>query len=259
MNPLGVLHIPHSSAVIPPDLRSRFRVPDELIRRELLAMTDWYTDDLFALPQSEAATIRFPVSRLVLDPERFLDDQIEVMASRGMGLIYTRTSDGALLRNAPNPTERRALIKRFYEPHHASLAQAVRLALEEHGRCLVVDCHSFPSRARPCDLDQSTDRPDICIGTDPSHTPNWLTQIATGLLAAAGLSVEVNRPYSGSLVPAQYYGHQPSVGAIMIEVNRRLYIDEGSGEKRATFPEVAALIRGLVLGVLHGFRSQAAA
>ena len=90
MTPIGVLHIPHSAVEIPADVRRQFLVSDETLRQELLKMTDWFTDELFTLPAREAVAIRFPVSRLVLDPERFIDDQQEVMASRGMGVIDSR-------------------------------------------------------------------------------------------------------------------------------------------------------------------------
>ncbi len=47
---------------------------------------DAYTDELFALPPEQASTVRFPVSRLVVDPEGFEEDAGEVMAGRGFGV-----------------------------------------------------------------------------------------------------------------------------------------------------------------------------
>ena len=55
-------------------------------------MTDAYTDKLFSVP--DAAVVRYPVSRLIADPERFENDAEEVMSKLGMGVIYTRTSGG---------------------------------------------------------------------------------------------------------------------------------------------------------------------
>ena len=53
-------------------------------------MTDHFTDELFA-GSSGTARVVYPVSRLVVDPERFVDDAQETMVSRGMGVIYTKT------------------------------------------------------------------------------------------------------------------------------------------------------------------------
>jgi N-formylglutamate deformylase len=50
-----------------------------------------YVDELFSWLGDRA--VMFGVSRLVVDPERFVDDDQEAMASKGMGVIYTRTSD----------------------------------------------------------------------------------------------------------------------------------------------------------------------
>ena len=88
-------------------------------------MTDAYTDELFALAPEAATTVKFPVSRLVLDPERFEDDQQESMASRGMGVIYQRSSLCDPLRRELSGDEREALLTRFYRPHHQALTEAV--------------------------------------------------------------------------------------------------------------------------------------
>lgn len=169
MSSFAVLHIPHSSTAIPPDMRGHLRMSDDELGQELLLMTDWYTDELFAL--ADCISVRFPVSRLILDPERFLDDTEEVMSSHGMGVIYTRTSHGALLREPPTPVERSDLVNCLYAPHHSALCDAVDSALEHHGHCLVADCHSFPSRPLPYEHDQSPGRPQVCLGTDRTHTP----------------------------------------------------------------------------------------
>src|SRR6266545_5203929 len=92
--PPAVIHLPHSSAVVPPEFRDAIVLDDEELRLELLRITDWFTDELFPVPSRQGKVVRFPLSRLVLDPERFLDDEVEPMAARGMGVIYTQTSHG---------------------------------------------------------------------------------------------------------------------------------------------------------------------
>ena len=101
-----VFHIPHASKVIPTDLRRSILLSDAELEIELNKMTDAFTDELFAVDSLKAYTVVFPVSRMVLDPERFLDDDQEVMARRGMGVVYTQTSDGRTLRGPMAGEER---------------------------------------------------------------------------------------------------------------------------------------------------------
>ena len=62
-------------------------------------MTDHHTDALFAcvLERGGVALVN-RLSRLVVDPERFPDDNQESMATVGMGAVYARTHDGRPLR-----------------------------------------------------------------------------------------------------------------------------------------------------------------
>jgi N-formylglutamate amidohydrolase len=78
-----ILHIPHSSHIIPENLREQIVLSDADLTAELTLMTDAFTDELFSLPRT--TTIRFPVSRLVVDVERFPDDAQEPMSKVGMG------------------------------------------------------------------------------------------------------------------------------------------------------------------------------
>lgn len=229
-----VLHIPHASTIIPDDVRASFLTDDAQLELELLRVTDHYTDDIFAVPVQAAAMVVYQVSRLVCDPERFCSDPDEPMAARGLGVIYTKRHDLGSLRVSPSPAEREALLNRFYRPHHRALEDAVAQSIAAHDRCLVIDCHSFPGVPLPYESDPDA-RPDICIGTDRFHTPDRLRDAAVRAFADAGLSVMVNRPFAGALVPVSRYHQDRRVTAIMIEINRRLYMDEASllsGEKR---------------------------
>jgi N-formylglutamate deformylase len=241
-----VVHVPHASLVVPSDVSSGFLLTPDQLEHELLLMTDRYTDELFALPSSLAATVAFPVSRLIVDPERFTDDAREPMARKGMGVVYTQTSSGHPLRRPPAEGQRQQWLARFYEPHHAALTTAVQTALDAHGTCLVIDGHSFPTHALPYEDDQNPDRPDICIGTDKIHTPEGLREAAVRAFKETGWTVAVDRPFSGALVPMRFYGKDPRVRAIMVEVRRGLYMDEGSGARLARFDDVRVHISGAV-------------
>ncbi len=164
-------------------------------------MTDHFTDDLFGQALPDAARIIFPVSRLVVDAERFVVDTEEPMAARGQGVIYLKTSGGDRLRDPLRNNLRDELLDRYYRPHHRKLGDAVQGALDKYGRALIVDAHSFPDTPLAVDLDQRPNRPDICIGTDVFHTPDELVRVASNFCADQGWSCEVNRPYAGTIVP----------------------------------------------------------
>jgi N-formylglutamate amidohydrolase len=208
-----ILHIPHASTVLPSEVN--FLLGYEALAYEVDAMTDHHTDRLFDLP--EARRCVFPVSRLVVDPERFIQDPME---SVGMGVVYTRTADGVALR-AISDVDRLSLINTYYNPHHAALTRMVDEHLEQHGQCLIIDCHSFPAQPLPYEKDHH--RPDICIGTDPFHTDQALIRTMVETFETLGYAVAVNSPFSGTIVPLKHYHKDQRVASVMIEVNRSLY------------------------------------
>jgi N-formylglutamate deformylase len=238
-----ILHIPHSRPDIPADVRKDILLNDAELHRELLEMTDWHTEELFDVGIGSA--IVYPVSRLVADPERFVDDKKEPMSKKGMGAVYTRTSDGKTLRRM-SPDERALLLRQYYMPHHDRLAKAVAHNLSKHGQCLIIDCHSFSSMPLPHEPKQSLPRPDICIGTDPFHTPEALIRTIEKACCENGLIVKQNFPFSGSLVPSAFHLKDERVHSIMIEVNRSLYMDETTGGKAASFRGIKVDIRDLI-------------
>lgn len=247
-NPV-MIHVPHASTMIPEILLDSYMIEREHLTYELLRMTDHFTDELFDIGEDIAARLVFPVSRLVVDPERFDNDDQEPMSGKGMGAVYTKTSDGQNLRSR-DPSLRKQLMDSYYYPHHQKLLEVINASLVSHGQCLIIDAHSFASKPLPHEFDQRPHRPDICIGTDTFHTPPWLTQVATEVFQTQGLQVEVDRPFAGSIVPQSHYQREPRVRSIMVEINRALYMCEQTGSKLPTFPQVAVKVKTALMDLI---------
>ena len=126
--PRIIVHIPHSSTNIPKIFQQEFLPEKEKLHSELLCMTDWYTDELFACPGCLAVVHQF--SRLVCDPERFLDPEDETMWQKGMGMYYTRMSDGGLLKRSPLTSwaglQAYGKALKIYQQHHSRFRTAVQ-------------------------------------------------------------------------------------------------------------------------------------
>jgi N-formylglutamate amidohydrolase len=89
--------------------------------------------------------------------------------------------------------------------------------LNEHS--LLIDCHSFPS-----DLSDV----DICIGynNDWSKPTDFVIDLITGYFEHEGYKVGRNEPYSNAISPKTNFNYN----SIMIELNKRIYLDEQSLE-----------------------------
>ena len=231
-----ILHIPHSSTYLP----KTFKVLEGVsLERELQRMTDWFTDELFDFKDAEKLV--FPYSRLFCDVERFRADKDEEMTKKGMGVCYTSTSFGTKLRELSR--EEKVFIKStIYDKHHKELEALVDTALHHHGKALIIDCHSFSNIPLP--HEESNIRPDICIGTDDCHTPSDLIEDLCGYFEGIGLTVAIDAPFSGTMVPLKHYRKDERVKSVMIEINRKLYLDE-EFRKNKNFNRMKGIIHGI--------------
>ncbi len=247
-----ILHIPHSSTYIPEQYRKLFYLNKKQLDQEVLKMTDAYTDELFEIPEIPAENrLVFPYSRLICDVERFRDDQMESMARKGMGVCYTATSSLGPLK--PVSEEHRREMLRLYDTHHAELTAVADRIIDRYGLGVLIDCHSFASEQLPYEATNESPgsigniRPEICIGTDPEwHTVIWLQNCVTEGFLKRGYSVALNYPFSGTLVPMKHYHRDRRLLSVMIEVNRKLYMNEKTGAKTDRFETVKTDIKDVV-------------
>lgn len=236
-----ILHIPHSSIYIP--FYDGYVVKKEEIEAEQLIHTDWYTDDLFQSENSVQIIAGF--SRVFCDPERFENDSLEVMAASGMGVLYEKKDNGERLRIIEDQL-RELILAGYYRVHHQHFTESVKEQLKENGSVLIIDCHSFPSRPLTRDLNKDESRPDYNIGTDPFHTPVVLVEHAKHFFEKRNLSFGIDWPYSGSIVPAEHYLKDRRVQTIMLEINRKLYLKEGTSLKNENYDEVKKTVQEFI-------------
>ena len=233
-----ILHIPHSSTHIPAEIRPQFISSEQELDHEILRMTDHYTDELFDWPNAEKVIAK--VSRLVVDPERFVNDQLEHMSKKGMGVIYENNSYGKRMKLRPSRKMREEILQKYYFSHHDKLTELVKQELLEKGRSVVIDCHSFSDTPRSYEINQDKNRADICLGTCDFHTPPELMTLVRDFFETRGYSVAINAPFAGCLIPMDYYQEDARVHGIMIELNRRLYLNEETAEKTNGFGKLQA-------------------
>jgi len=57
----------------------------------------------------------------------------------------------------------------------------------------------------------------------------------------------VDAPFAGALVPLASYRKDERIMSVMIEVNRRLYMDEHTGSKTQNFEKVRAALGRIIV------------
>ena len=237
-----LLHIPHSSTSFPATTGHSFKDLDDDER----LLIDYYTDELFAprVQTSGIASAVFPYCRLYCDVERLVNDPLE---QKGLGISYHRTTVGDCLPNEERSFSTLSEAFNYYADFHAYVAKKI-VDMTVTSKLLLIDCHSFSSL--PTLLCCTPPDVDICIGFNEDGTcPN--NGVIDGIVLyfkAKGYKVGVNTPFSNSKtfsVPVEYH-------SMMIEVNKRLYMNELTLEKSDNFCRLKSDIQSLYDVLLKG-------
>jgi N-formylglutamate amidohydrolase len=241
-----ILHVPHSAREIPPSVRADIVLDDDELARELDHITDAHTAQIAEAAAGAAGAVpwRFVnrLSRLVVDPERFPDER-EEMGAVGMGAVYTRTTHGAVLRSGD--VEAGPLVARYFLPYARAMTQAVADRLAATGRAVIIDVHSYPRARLPYELHGEGPRPPVCLGTDSFHTSPGLLDAARQAFGDVGRT-ELDSPFRGAYVPLEFYGTDPRVEALMVEIRRDTYMTEPGGPAGPGLKRLAAALARLV-------------
>jgi len=259
-----VLDSPHSGRDYPADFD--YACPLARLRRA----EDFLVDRLFAFAPALGAELicaSFPRSYLDvnrapddIDPELLSADERHDLApsassDRGIGLIWRLLgADEPIYGRLLTRAEVDERVNCCWEPYHAALERAISAAQRRHGYSLHLNCHSMPSHSRLYGAERNQVMPfDFLVGDrDGTTSSTAVTQWVVTLLRSEGFVVGVNEIVKGAELVRRYGGPSNHRHSILLEINRKLYMDEQRGVAHPGFsrlqPTLRRLVRGLVVG-----------
>ena len=172
---------------------------------------------------------------------------ISPRAEIGMGVVPTMLSETINIYSAPlSLAAAKIRIKGLYHPYHGALQGLIDEARSLFGKALLIDCHSMPGFNS-----MGSRRSDIILGDrfGESCSPEIVTLIEN-LFHDLGYSVSRNYPYAGGFVTKYYGKPRESTNAIQIEVNRDLYLNPITLDKKPRFTALARDISLIINSII---------
>jgi N-formylglutamate amidohydrolase len=248
-----VFNSPHSGRCY----SDAFLASSDLDSLSIRRSADHYVEELFAdAPELGAPLLHahFPRAYLdvnrepyELDPRMFdgpLPPYVNIGSMRvagGLGTIPRIVAENMLIyRERLSVEEGLSRIEAVYKPYHACLRRLIARTHARFGVSVLIDCHSMPGNIR---LSGSDLRPDFIIGDRYGTSASAeLSRAALSFLDGMGFSAVRNKPYAGGFITEHYGRPVRGLHALQIEINRALYVDETTLERRAEFPIIAAAL-----------------
>lgn len=247
-----ILSIPHCGTVFPEEFLKAVK-PDVFTLRK---NEDIFVYDLLkpAIDDAKITAVKLNLNRafidvnrakVELDPNMFFDyprEDIGLNQQRsryGLGIIHKITADSQpIYAGKISYKEAEKRIENVYDVYHQTLKNLIERTIAKFGFCLVLDCHSMPSKI--CSIISESPRIDYCLGNlFEQSCPNKISFYVENELAKREYYVSKNRPYSGAFITFNYCEPRKQSYTLQLEINRVIYADENTLEKNDNFQRVS--------------------
>ena len=247
-----IVSVPHAGTVFPYEfLTYTSRTIEELRSNE-----DLFVDSLIEPLKNEGiGVVSMNIGRAFIDVNR---DKIELDAKMfynypkdkliienhrcrfGLGLIHRiDANNNPIYKGLLSYNEVQDRIKNVYDVYHKHLNGMINKCIKKFGMCVLVDCHSMPSKI--CNIIPLSDNIDFCIGNLFSQScPENMSAHIENSLKQKGYNVSLNVPYSGAFITFNYCQPRKKIYTLQLEVNRSLYSQENLLQKNNDFQKVSA-------------------
>ena len=247
-----IVSVPHAGRDYPLPLRAAAAVPIASMR----ALEDRFADAVALAARVDETVFVQRRARAWIDLNRAEDERDPLIDEgakpipagaaatklrSGLGLVPRRAAPGIVLwRRLLGDDEVRQRIAEDHRPYHTALATALSGARARFGAALLIDLHSMPSLG-------GTSPPRLVLGDRFGRSAG--TRLVHRLeheVAAAGVAVALNAPYSGGHILTRHGRPDQGIHAIQIEIDRSLYLDDRlDGPGKGLLPTVSLLRRML--------------
>lgn len=246
-----VVSVPHAGRFFPEEFLAYVALQSEQLRQN----EDLYVDELvLPLAQKGIPVLSMNVGRAFIDANRdnieldskmffdFPSEKITIENNRcrfGLGLIHRINADNQAIYNSLlSYDEVMSRVKNVYDVYHKRLQQLVAKCTRKFGFCVVIDCHSMPSKI--CRIVPDCSAMDFCIGDLFSQScPPEMTAFLHSALVSKGYVVTDNLPYSGAYITFNYCQPRKKNYTLQLEINRQSYSDEKKLIKNDNFQSVS--------------------
>lgn len=246
---------PHSGRDYPQDFN--YVCGFESLRRA----EDIYVDRLFDwLPRQGFSFLKALFPRSYIDLNRSaqkLDRKLFIARSSAKVKFVDEAMGTGLIRRYVTPITKEEIYSKklrlkdvfnrlsgYYHPYHVKLSKMLDTVYQQHNGYVYLSCHSMPS-----DLGQGRENPyDIILGTNNNRRCDpALIGYLKKQFEKRGYRVGLNVPYfSGGYMVQKFGAPEDNKHAILLEINRKLYVNEGSLQLKSDFVKIQSDLQGIM-------------
>jgi N-formylglutamate deformylase len=213
-----VLSIPHPGTEVPDEVAATLNE-----RGRLVPDTDWHMGRLFTfIERFQPSIVEARLSRYVVDLNRD-PSNLSSLPDGTSGLVpMTAFTGEPIWTDLPEEAEIVRRRERYFRPFHEVLTAEISRAREEHGFCLLLDCHSSPS-VLPEVFEGML--PALSLGTvHGASCARAIEEAAAEAMDGTGFTWERNGRYAGGWITRHYGRPAENIHAIQIEVAFSAYL-----------------------------------
>jgi N-formylglutamate amidohydrolase len=164
------------------------------------------------------------------------------VSKRGLGLLKSKSRYGEPVQEKKLTFEEvEDRLNRYHRPYHEELKSIIDRTKAAYGFVYHLSCHCMSAIGAPTHTDPGQERPDFCLGdmNGKSASSEFIEAVAESI-RQKGFTCTINKPYTGGELNRRYGDPKNGVESIMVEINKKRFMDVKTFRKTDGFAEIKA-------------------